>query len=98
MAFVSPMRKDREIVRSIAGPEHFSEIYVRCPMTVCESRDVKGNYKKARAGIIPNYTGMSAPYVEPLDPALVLDADSMSLHECVNATFQFVWKRTAWIV
>lgn len=93
-AFVSPMRKDREIVRRIVGPEHFSEIYIRCPLTVCESRDVKGNYKKARAGVIPNYTGISAPYEEPLEPALVLDTDRISLRECVYEAFQFVWKRT----
>ncbi|WP_407844384.1 adenylyl-sulfate kinase [Desulfovibrio falkowii] len=93
-AFVSPMRRDREAVRSIVGQTHFSEIYVRCPLRVCERRDVKGNYKKARSGEILDYTGVSAQYEEPLNPALILDTDCMSIKECVYKAFQFVWKRT----
>ena len=91
-AFVSPMRQDRELVRSIVGQKHFSEIYVRCPLALCESRDVKGNYRKARTGEIPDYTGISASYEEPLNPAIVLDTDRMSIEECVYKVFQFMCK------
>ena len=86
------MRQDRELVRSIVGQKHFSEIYVRCPLALCESRDVKGDYRKARTGEIPDYTGISASYEEPLNPAIVLDTDRMSIEECVYKVFQFMCK------
>lgn len=76
VAFISPYRADRERARKIveeAGLD-FVEIFVKCDLAVCESRDPKGLYKKARAGEIKNFTGLDAPYEEPLDPELVLDS------------------------
>jgi len=82
-AFISPFRADRERVRSLVGEEDFIEIYCRCPLEVCEQRDVKGLYRRARAGEIGNFTGISSPYEAPEYPALVLDTADMSLDECV---------------
>lgn len=71
-AFISPFRSDRDFVRSILGKDEFVEIFVDCPLDVCESRDVKGLYKKARAGEIPDFTGISSPFEEPLSPELTI--------------------------
>jgi adenylylsulfate kinase len=83
-AFISPLREDRQRVREIIGPEHFIEIHCHCPLEVCEERDVKGLYKKARQGKIKNYTGISAPYEEPLNPDLKVNTSAQSLDECVE--------------
>ncbi|WP_321283949.1 adenylyl-sulfate kinase [uncultured Vibrio sp.] len=83
-AFISPKRDDRQRVREIVGKGQFIEIYVRCPIVECERRDVKGLYKLARAGKIKNYTGVSSPYEEPLDPDVILDTHLQSLEECVE--------------
>ena len=82
-AFISPFRSDREWVRSLVGKDHFIEIYCRCPVEVCKSRDVKGFYEKAQRGEIPEYTGVSSPYEEPLEPDLALDTHALSLEQCV---------------
>ncbi|HEX5392829.1 MAG TPA: adenylyl-sulfate kinase [Rhodocyclaceae bacterium] len=82
-AFISPMREDRERVRQIVGPESFYEIFVSCPLEVCEQRDVKGMYRRARAGEIPEFTGISSPYEAPLRPALSVDTSAIPLEECV---------------
>jgi len=83
-AFISPLKKDREKVRSIVGAENFLEIHCACPLEICEQRDVKGLYQKARAGLIANYTGISSPYEAPEEPALLLDSGGTSLEECVE--------------
>lgn len=88
-AFISPTHADRDQVRALVGAEHFFEIYIRCPLSICEARDVKGNYKKARAGIIPHYTGISAPYEEPEHPALIVDTDETSIEDGVNTVLEF---------
>ncbi len=77
-AFVSPTREVRELAKSIVGEAHFEEIYIDTPLAVCESRDVKGLYKKARAGEIPNFTGISAPFEapEPADFTILAGQDS----------------------
>jgi len=80
-AFISPFREDREKVRSMVPHGDFIEVYCRCPIEVCEQRDVKGLYKKARDGKIPHFTGISSPYEEPLDAEVVVDTDSVSLEE-----------------
>ena len=67
-AFVSPYREEREFVRNLLGDDHYIEVYVDCPVEECEKRDVKGLYKKARAGEISNFTGISAPFEAPEDP------------------------------
>ncbi|MGE5467403.1 MAG: adenylyl-sulfate kinase [Ignavibacteria bacterium] len=82
-AFISPMRADRERVRRIVAAENFLEVFVSCPLEVCESRDVKGMYRRARRGEIKEFTGVSAPYEAPEEPGLVLDTDRLSIDECV---------------
>jgi adenylylsulfate kinase len=71
-AFISPYRKDRMSIRDLVGKDRFMEIYVECPVDVCAVRDEKGIYAKARAGIIKEFTGISAPYEPPKDPDLVI--------------------------
>ncbi|HEY5791182.1 MAG TPA: adenylyl-sulfate kinase, partial [Gammaproteobacteria bacterium] len=78
-AFISPLRADRERVRQLAAHGDFLEDYVRCPVEVCVSRDVTGLYARARAGEIPNFTGISAPYEAPLNPELTVDTDRLDL-------------------
>ena len=83
-AFISPFRADREGVRALVSENDFIEIYCNSPLKVCEERDVKGLYKKARAGEIKNYTGISAPYEAPEHPDLVLDTAGDSVETNVN--------------
>lgn len=92
-AFISPMRSDRERVRKIVGPENFIEVYVSCPLEVCEQRDVKGLYAKARRGEITHYTGISAPYEPPENPDLVLETDRCTIDECVQKVLLLLRKR-----
>jgi len=73
-AFISPYRRDRDAVRRLLAPGDFVEIYVKAPLEVCEGRDPKGLYKKARAGEIKGFTGIDDPYEEPLTPELVVDS------------------------
>ena len=73
-AFISPYRRDRDAVRALLAPGDFVEVLVRAPLAVCEGRDPKGLYKKARAGEIRNFTGIDDPYEEPLHPELVVDS------------------------
>jgi adenylylsulfate kinase len=74
-AFISPYREDRRKAREIIRNAHFIEIYVKCTVEICETRDVKGLYKKARNGEIQNFTGINAPYEEPLDPEIIIETD-----------------------
>lgn len=83
-AFISPTTVDREMVRRIVGSENFCEVYVDCALEVCEARDVKGLYQKARAGAIPLFTGISAPYEPPHEPDLRLLTHQMSIEECIE--------------
>lgn len=83
-AFISPFRADRDRVRSLMGPGEFFEVYIKCPLELCETRDSKGLYAKARAGEIKEFTGLDSPYEEPPDPELVLDTDKLSVMECVK--------------
>lgn len=78
-AFISPYRADREAVRRVIGADRFIEVYCRCPLEVCEQRDRKGVYRRARLGDIANFTGISAPYEEPTAPDLVLHTDSIAV-------------------
>lgn len=82
-AFISPFRSDRERVRSLVPHGEFLEIYCRCSLDECERRDVKGLYKRARAGEIKDFTGISSPYEEPLDAELTLDTEALSVDESV---------------
>lgn len=92
-AFISPFRADRELVRRRVAPQDFIEIYCRCPVEVCEQRDVKGLYRRARAGEIPEFTGISSPYEEPEDPSLVLDTSTQPLAHCVRSVLDLLRQR-----
>ena len=83
-AFVSPFRKDRDVLREVVNEEDFVEIFVNCPVEVCEERDVKGLYKKARAGLIKDFTGISSAFEAPLNPEIILNTNELSLEKCVE--------------
>ncbi len=83
-SLISPYREERKQARSLIGVNRFVEIFVKAPLDVCEERDPKGLYKKARAGELLNFTGISAPYEEPHAPALILDTAMLSVDACVE--------------
>lgn len=83
-AFISPFIRDRQIVRNLVQPGDFIEIFCRASLDACEKRDPKGLYKKARSGVIPEFTGISSPYEEPEDPELTIDTESASVEECID--------------
>jgi adenylyl-sulfate kinase len=83
-AFISPYREDREMARSIVGLADFLEVHVNTPIEVCEERDPKGMYKLARAGELPAFTGVSAPYEPPPVPECSIDTAVNSVDECVE--------------
>jgi adenylylsulfate kinase len=91
-AFISPYREDREYIRTQFNGD-FIEIYVKCSLDECERRDPKGQYKKARAGVIQNYTGISAPYEEPENPDLVIDTERMTIEDSVKTIVGFLNER-----
>lgn len=83
-AFISPYRKDRDLVRQLVDKDEFLEVYVKCPLEVCEERDPKGLYEKAHKGEISSFTGIDAPYEEPVQPEIVIESDKVSIEEAVN--------------
>lgn len=83
-AFISPIKEDRERARGLFTHGDFIEVYVKCSLETCEERDVKGLYKKARAGEIPQFTGISSPYESPLNPEITIDTEDRSVEECVS--------------
>ncbi|MCU7905829.1 MAG: adenylyl-sulfate kinase [Candidatus Thiodiazotropha sp. (ex Epidulcina cf. delphinae)] len=83
-AFISPIREDRERARGLFPHGDFIEVFVHCPLAVCESRDVKGLYKKARAGEIANFTGISSPYESPDRPEITIGTNDRSVKACVD--------------
>jgi adenylylsulfate kinase len=89
-AFISPFREDRNLVRQLLQQDDFIEIYCETSLEVCESRDVKGLYKRARAGDIKNYTGINSPYEAPINPELVINTESESLEESVGKVMDFL--------
>ena len=89
-AFVSPYREDRENVRKLLDHGEFIEIYVKCSLEVCEERDTKGLYKKARAGEVKDFTGISAPYEEPLNPELTIDSSKLSVEEATRTILDYL--------
>lgn len=92
-AFVSPYIKDREGIKSIVGAENFIEIFVNTSVEECERRDVKGLYKKARAGEIKNMTGISAPYEPPVNPDLEIITDGQTIEESTKIIIDFIKKK-----
>lgn len=91
-AFISPFIKDREMVRHLVEPGEFIEIYVQCDLDICEKRDPKGLYKKARKGEILDFTGISSPYEEPIHPEITLVSHQQTIQECVEVILTFLKK------
>jgi len=89
-AFISPFKKDRNLVRQLLSQGDFIEIYCKASLETCESRDVKGLYKRARAGEIKNYTGIDSPYEAPENPELVIDTEGELLEESVAKVIDFL--------
>jgi len=87
-AFISPFREEREEAKNIIGRDNFVGVYVEAPLMVCEDRDPKGLYKKARNGEIPMFTGIDSPYEEPINADLTISTENNSIDVCVN----FIYK------
>jgi adenylylsulfate kinase len=89
-AFISPYREDRQLARDLAGADDFIEVFADASLDSCEERDPKGLYKKARAGQIPEFTGISAPYEAPENPELHIRTDQHSIEECVEMVLSYL--------
>ena len=89
-ALISPFRKDRDAARKLVSSNDFIEVYVKCPLAICESRDPKGLYKKARAGEIAAFTGINSPYEEPHHPEIILETDRYSIAGCVKIVIDYL--------
>ncbi len=89
-AFISPYQADRQMVRQLVAPDEFVEIYVKTPLAICEQRDPKGLYAKARAGLIKDFTGIDSPYEPPVNPELEIDTDALSLEACVHKVLHYL--------
>ena len=89
-AFISPFRAERERVRGMVMHGEFIEIYCHCPVEVCETRDVKGLYQRARAGEVKDFTGISSPYEAPLKPELTVDTATQPLDVCVTQVLDYL--------
>jgi adenylylsulfate kinase len=89
-AFISPYREDRHNVRKLLAEGEFIEVYVKCSVDVCEERDTKGLYKKARAGEVKDFTGISSPYEEPLNPELTIDSSTLTVEESTRAVLNYL--------
>lgn len=89
-AFISPYREDRELARNLVETGEFIEVYVKCSLDECERRDVKGLYRKARSGEIGQFTGISAPYEEPLRAELVIESDKQTIEESVQMVLTYL--------
>lgn len=92
-AFISPFSSDRDKVRQLLLPDDFLEIYCQCDLKSCEQRDVKGHYRRARAGEIKEFTGISSPYEAPKNPALVLHTDRNSIEDCVQSVITLLQQK-----
>lgn len=88
--FISPYREDREMVRRLMPAGGFIEVFVNAPLAVCEKRDVKGLYAKARANLIPEFTGISAPYEPPLTPEIEIKTAELTLEESVDRILNYL--------
>ncbi len=92
-AFISPYKDDRNNARKIISDEDFIEVFVSADLSVCESRDPKGLYKKARSGEIKGFTGIDAPYEEPINPELVVETDKYDILACANQVIDYLVKK-----
>lgn len=89
-SFVSPILRDRELVKALVGDGSFIEVYVKCPLEICETRDPKGLYKKARNREVTLMTGVDSSYEEPVNPALILETDKRSRELCVQSIIKYL--------
>ncbi|MFH0818657.1 MAG: adenylyl-sulfate kinase [Patescibacteria group bacterium] len=89
-SFISPYLKDREIVRDLVPAGEFIEVYVKCSLAECEKRDPKGLYKKARAGELKQFTGIDAPYEEPINPEMVVETDKQAVEQVVDKILAYL--------
>jgi adenylylsulfate kinase len=89
-AFISPFKEDRATVRELLGEREFVEVFVHCPLEICEQRDVKGLYQKARAGLIPNFTGISSPFEEPETPEIKVDSHLETQEESLGKIWEVI--------
>ena len=89
-AFISPYESDRQYIKGRFAKDDYIEIYVKCSLEECENRDPKGQYKKARAGIIKNYTGISTPYEVPSSPDLIIDSHQLSIEESARMVINYM--------
>lgn len=92
-SFIAPHQSSRDYIKNKVGSNHFAEVFIDAPISVCEKRDVKGLYKKARKGEINHFTGISAPYEPPINPDLIIDTTKMSEHESIEKLHQFILKK-----
>jgi len=90
VTFISPFKEDRNNARKLIPEGRFIEIYVKCSLETCETRDVKGLYKKAREGIIKDFTGISSPYEEPEKPEIILNTEKETLKESVDKVINYL--------
>lgn len=95
-AFISPFQADRQSVRDLLGADEFVEVFIDCPLETCEERDPKGLYQKARAGVIPEFTGISSPYEAPVNPEITLNTDTHSVEECIEVIISYLREKD-WI-
>jgi len=89
-AFISPFTEDRNTVRRLLNDGEFIEVYVKCDLTTCEERDVKGLYSKAREGKIKNFTGIDSPYEEPENPEITVDTSAMDIKDCIEKIYSYI--------
>ena len=89
-SFISPFASERKMARSLVQEGEFIEVFIDTPLEVCEQRDVKGLYAKARAGELPNFTGISSPYEEPVNPEIRIDTTEMSAEEAADAIVKYI--------
>lgn len=94
-AFISPFRSDRTLVRELVGQDRFIEVFADCPIEICEQRDVKGLYKKARQGEIKNFTGIDSPYEPPLNADIIVKTAEMKLNDSLDLLLEKVLPRVA---
>jgi adenylyl-sulfate kinase len=92
-AFISPFRADRDQVKSIVGADNYIEVFVDAPLEVCEQRDVKGLYKKARAGEVKNFTGITSPYERPSNPDIIIETDKTSVEASLEVLMDAIVPR-----
>ncbi|PLR84976.1 adenylyl-sulfate kinase [Bacillus sp. V33-4] len=89
-AFISPFLEDRQLVRSLLEQDEFIEVYIKCPLEECERRDPKGLYQKARDGLIRDFTGITSPYQEPVEPEITIETDLYTVEESVEQIIDYL--------